>query len=277
MSDQGEFKESTEGQASSQELLVDHQPRPMNASLVRGQMIDVDVAADENGATLNIEAALSPGEDVFTPRSSLRRQESAPGTVRYDHLQKQRMISQLRLQWVDSDEAQEVLADAEEKDAELFQKIQKEMDSGKDKVGAALQSVQKIYKQYGADKTFQIQTMKYPLEVRMKGFTVTVPQADGDAQIKTVYNSSPLFPIVEFLKKIRRGKWRVQHKEIQKKAILADINLVLQPGKSYLVLGPPSSGKSTLLRAITGRIRPGKGSSIQGEISYNGRTLLVST
>jgi ABC-type multidrug transport system ATPase subunit len=43
----------------------------------------------------------------------------------------------------------------------------------------------------------------------------------------------------------------------------------------YLVLGPPTSGKSTLLRAITANLHPGKEDTLEGTIKYNGTTLEV--
>ena len=51
------------------------------------------------------------------------------------------------------------------------------------------------------------------------------------------------------------------------KWILKDINLVLKPGKTYLVMGPPSCGKTSLLKAVAGMLKPsGEG----GKIEYNG-------
>jgi len=51
------------------------------------------------------------------------------------------------------------------------------------------------------------------------------------------------------------------------KVILNKINLVLKPGKTYLILGAPGSGKTSLLRAIAGLL-PEK--RMQGSITYNG-------
>ncbi len=36
--------------------------------------------------------------------------------------------------------------------------------------------------------------------------------------------------------------------------ILLDLRGVLKPGRTTLVLGPPSSGKSTFLKALSGRL-----------------------
>lgn len=50
------------------------------------------------------------------------------------------------------------------------------------------------------------------------------------------------------------GKWYGQ------KEILHDINLVIEPGQFFVLLGPSGSGKSTLLRCLAGIERPSKGS-----------------
>ena len=53
----------------------------------------------------------------------------------------------------------------------------------------------------------------------------------------------------------------------EKKWILQDINLVLKPGTTYLVMGPPSCGKTSLLKGVAGMLkREGEG----GKIEYNG-------
>jgi len=36
--------------------------------------------------------------------------------------------------------------------------------------------------------------------------------------------------------------------------VLDNINTVFKPGKTYLILGPPKSGKSTLLKAVAGKL-----------------------
>ncbi|GAA0153723.1 ATP-binding cassette [Lithospermum erythrorhizon] len=53
--------------------------------------------------------------------------------------------------------------------------------------------------------------------------------------------------------------------------ILNNVNGVLKPGRITLLLGPPASGKSTLLRALGGKLDSGLKKS--GNISYNGHKL----
>jgi ABC-type multidrug transport system ATPase subunit len=43
----------------------------------------------------------------------------------------------------------------------------------------------------------------------------------------------------------------------------------------YLVLGPPQSGKTTLLKAVAGRLSTTNGERIEGSILYNGLSLKV--
>jgi osmoprotectant transport system ATP-binding protein len=52
---------------------------------------------------------------------------------------------------------------------------------------------------------------------------------------------------------------------------LHDINLVVQPGKTTVLLGPSGCGKSTLIRLIIGLIKPDKGS-----VYVDGKMLMLS-
>ena len=73
------------------------------------------------------------------------------------------------------------------------------------------------------------------------------------------------------------------------KPVLTDVNVCLQPGKMYLVLGAPGSGKTTFLKAIAGllpnyRLIAGKNKGkprrglpyTDGSVEYNGLTMEVN-
>ncbi|URD80069.1 Pleiotropic drug resistance protein [Musa troglodytarum] len=53
--------------------------------------------------------------------------------------------------------------------------------------------------------------------------------------------------------------------------ILKDVSGIIQPSRMTLLLGPPSSGKTTLLLALAGKLDPSL--KTRGEISYNGYRL----
>ena len=152
---------------------------------------------------------------------------------------------------------------------EMKAEIEKEMNAEP----AIIQELQSIAREYEKIMTGY---NEYPLEVRLKNFSYTVPMESKSSKIMTVYNASCVYPIAQHLKRFVQGETK-KMKESDMKVVLRNINLVLKPGKQYLVLGPPGSGKSTLLQAIAGLVHPRKYERIDGTISYNGRTLEVCT
>ncbi|ERN19479.1 hypothetical protein AMTR_s00069p00193610 [Amborella trichopoda] len=53
--------------------------------------------------------------------------------------------------------------------------------------------------------------------------------------------------------------------------ILKGVSGIVKPSRMTLVLGPPSSGKTTLLLALAGKLDPGL--KVSGKVAYNGKDL----
>jgi ABC-type multidrug transport system ATPase subunit/ABC-type multidrug transport system permease subunit len=110
---------------------------------------------------------------------------------------------------------------------------------------------------------------KQLVQVKIKDLCYFVPVQTDVPTKQTVLNQSLCYFTYEFFARLRNLACR-PHDEVQrkyvarqasdlflpytKKPILQNVNLIFQPGKTYLVLGPPQSGKTTLLKAISGRL-----------------------
>jgi ABC-type multidrug transport system fused ATPase/permease subunit len=154
---------------------------------------------------------------------------------------------------------------------ELRAEVELEMD--KDTESAKIREINNIGKEFQESlKGYD----EFPLEVRLNNVTYTVPVDEAKKKIMTVYNASCLYPAIQAGRRLWNRE-RKANKVVGSKNVLTNISLVLKPGRQYLVLGPPRSGKSTLLRAIAGLVHPNKDERMEGSISYNGRTLAVRT
>jgi ABC-type multidrug transport system fused ATPase/permease subunit len=111
------------------------------------------------------------------------------------------------------------------------------------------------------------------VEVRVSNLSYQVKLDPNGDKIKTVYNSSFVYEIYSWMKRIIRGLEKAKTGE---RKILDNICLTLKPGKIYLLLGPPASGKTSLLKAIAGRLSTINGESVDGSVQYNGLTMEVS-
>lgn len=151
---------------------------------------------------------------------------------------------------------------------ECREELHDELD--KDEESAKIQVMEDIIKEYKPIVNFET-----PLEVRMENVTYTVPKDENSNKIMTVYNSSFLYRFVKIYERIRQGERLRDKKEKAHKDVLSKINLVLKPGRQYLILGSPGSGKSSLLRAIAGLLKPERKEKLTGSIAYNGKTLMV--
>jgi hypothetical protein len=97
---------------------------------------------------------------------------------------------------------------------------------------------------------------EHPVQVRLHNVSYQVKKrvSSEGSKIPTVYNTSMAYPIIKTWKRFRNeglyAAWtKLWEKPVYEMVdILDGISLVLHPGRSYLVLGPPGSGKFNLER-----------------------------
>lgn len=90
------------------------------------------------------------------------------------------------------------------------------------------------------------------VEIRVKNFSFDVPisqrEAEGGTKIPTVFNYSPIYWCKKAGEKcLERNKIESAIRKKEVRSVLTNVNLALEPGKMYLIIGPPSSGKTSLL------------------------------
>lgn len=89
-------------------------------------------------------------------------------------------------------------------------------------------------------------------------------------KISTVQTESPIYKLFKTLQKlVTTGKCGSPTRK-ETKVVMDGINLVMQPGKLYLILGAPGCGKSTLLKMIAATLVQSKDHVVGGSVSVNG-------
>ncbi|KAM0926425.1 hypothetical protein ACQ4PT_003507 [Festuca glaucescens] len=100
------------------------------------------------------------------------------------------------------------------------------------------------------------------IEVRYQDLSIEVDAVVGSRALPTLLNSATNF-LQGLIGRLGSSNKRTIH-------ILQHVNGILKPSRMTLLLGPPSSGKSTLMRALTGKLD--KSLKVSGSITYCGHT-----
>uniref|UniRef100_K3WZJ6 ABC transporter domain-containing protein n=1 Tax=Globisporangium ultimum (strain ATCC 200006 / CBS 805.95 / DAOM BR144) TaxID=431595 RepID=K3WZJ6_GLOUD len=107
------------------------------------------------------------------------------------------------------------------------------------------------------------------MEVRFSNVSLTAAIAvasEGDLQ-----SQQPELPtLVNDLKKGIAAL--TARKKLVRKEILKNVSGVFQPGTVTLILGQPGSGKSSLMKILSGQFPVTKNITVEGEITYNGQS-----
>ncbi|XP_023743918.1 ABC transporter G family member 29 [Lactuca sativa] len=102
------------------------------------------------------------------------------------------------------------------------------------------------------------------VEVRFKNLTMKANCFVGNRSIPTLTNTLRNLTDTVF------GFLGIGLSKRGKITILDDVSGMIKPSRMTLLLGPPSSGKTTLLLALAGRANPGL--TVEGNVTYNGHT-----
>ncbi|EPS67720.1 hypothetical protein M569_07054, partial [Genlisea aurea] len=100
------------------------------------------------------------------------------------------------------------------------------------------------------------------VEVRFEHLSVDADCFVGDRALPTLAN------VVRNLGETALNRLGFRSGKKTKLTILKDVSGIIKPSRMTLLLGPPSSGKTTLLLALAGKLDPSL--KVRGDIRYNG-------
>ncbi|KAJ0711337.1 putative ABC transporter, P-loop containing nucleoside triphosphate hydrolase [Helianthus annuus] len=103
------------------------------------------------------------------------------------------------------------------------------------------------------------------IEVRFQNLTIEADCHIGDRALPSLPNAARniMESLLDFI--------GIHLYKKTKLAILKDVSGIIKPSRMTLLLGPPSSGKTTLLMAMSGK--HDSSLKVEGEITYNGHKL----
>ncbi|KAJ4825748.1 hypothetical protein Tsubulata_042318 [Turnera subulata] len=103
------------------------------------------------------------------------------------------------------------------------------------------------------------------IEVRFQNLNIEADCYVGNRALPTLLNTA------RNIAESAIGMFGINFAKRTKLTILKDVSGVVKPSRMALLLGPPSSGKTTLLLALAGKLDPSL--KVEGDITYNGYKL----
>lgn len=210
-------------------------------------------------------------EDVFgsQARRSVRAHEEDEEALRWAALEKLPTYNRLRTSILHS------YADTQNQTGNIDKISHKEVDVRKLDVNDRVQFIDRLFKVAEEDNEKFLRKLRDRIdkvgiqlptvEIRFEHLTVEADCYVGTRAIPTIPNAAR--NLVESL----LGVIGVRTAERTKLTILKDISGIVKPSRMCLLLGPPSSGKTTLLLALAGKLD--QSLKVKGEVTYNGHRL----
>ncbi|DAZ92658.1 TPA: hypothetical protein N0F65_001618 [Lagenidium giganteum] len=102
------------------------------------------------------------------------------------------------------------------------------------------------------------------MQVRFQDLSVS-------ADVIVVHDDTPKSELPTLANAVKHSFAKLSAKKnVVRKTILNNVSGVFEPGTITLVLGQPSSGKSTLMKVLSGRFPMTKNITLEGDVTYNG-------
>lgn len=210
-------------------------------------------------------------EDVFSSQSrrSVRGHEEDEEALIWAALEKLSTYNRLRTSILKSYEEDDQNQDGVNKS------LHKEVDVRKLGVDDRIQFIDRLFKvaeednekflKKLRDRIHRVGIQLPTIEVRFEHLTVEANCHIGTRALPTLPNAARNF--AESLLRMVG----IKTAERRKLTILKDLSGIIKPSRMCLLLGPPSSGKTTLLLALAGKLDPSL--KVKGEVTYNGHKL----
>ncbi|KMS96494.1 hypothetical protein BVRB_9g224870 [Beta vulgaris subsp. vulgaris] len=206
-------------------------------------------------------------EDVFSSqtRRSVRAHEEDEEALRWAALEKLPTYSRLRTSVLKS------YAESQNQSKILH----KEVDVRKLDVNDRIEFIDRLFRVAEEDNEKFLTKLRDRIdkvgirlptvEVRFEHLTIEADCYVGNRALPTLPNAARNFAegILSMI--------GIRLAEKKKLTILNDISGIVKPSRMCLLLGPPSSGKTTLLLAFAGKLDPSL--KVKGEVTYNGHRL----